>query len=181
MSLRYGRKISELTPLTASSEQTYVLGIDGDTSYKLPAIIFQTAVGDTALGVVNGRLNNIESATGSYLTDLPTGVLSSSAQITQLGFISSSQTLNTGSFATTGSNIFIGNQTITGSIQTTDTVYFNNGIISSGSFWHIGESNITGTLWVTPFENGYNPQFNSNEYQYSENIESTKIPVQNDS
>lgn len=82
MSLRYGRKISDLTPLTASSNETYVLGIDGDTSYKLPAIVFQTAVGESSLGVVNSRLNSLEGASGSYLKQAPIGTVSSSAQLT---------------------------------------------------------------------------------------------------
>jgi hypothetical protein len=45
-------------------------------------------------------------------------------------------TINTSSFATTGSNIFIGNQTITGSISVTNSVtasYFV-GIIDGGTF-----------------------------------------------
>jgi hypothetical protein len=44
--------------------------------------------------------------------------------------------LDTGSFATTGSNIFIGNQTVTGSISVTNSVtasYFV-GIIDGGTF-----------------------------------------------
>ncbi len=44
--------------------------------------------------------------------------------------------INTSSFATTGSNIFIGNQTITGSISVTNSVtasYFV-GIIDGGTF-----------------------------------------------
>jgi hypothetical protein len=44
--------------------------------------------------------------------------------------------VNTGSFATTGSNIFIGDQTITGSISVTNSVtasYFV-GIIDGGTF-----------------------------------------------
>jgi hypothetical protein len=45
-------------------------------------------------------------------------------------------TINTGSFATTGSNIFIGNQTVTGSISVTNSVtasYFV-GTIDGGTF-----------------------------------------------
>ena len=48
----------------------------------------------------------------------------------------SSPSINTGSFATTGSNIFIGNQTVTGSISVTNSVtasYFV-GIIDGGTF-----------------------------------------------
>jgi len=52
----------------------------------------------------------------SSSTAIPAGTISGSAQITTLGFISSSQTINTSSFATTGSNTFNGNQQITGSL-----------------------------------------------------------------
>jgi hypothetical protein len=48
----------------------------------------------------------------------------------------SSPSIDTGSFATTGSNIFIGNQIITGSISVTNSVtasYFV-GIIDGGTF-----------------------------------------------
>jgi hypothetical protein len=48
----------------------------------------------------------------------------------------SSSPINTSSFATTGSNIFIGNQTVTGSISITGSVtasYFV-GIIDGGTF-----------------------------------------------
>jgi hypothetical protein len=48
----------------------------------------------------------------------------------------SSSPIDTSSFATTGSNIFIGNQTITGSISVTNSVtasYFV-GIIDGGTF-----------------------------------------------
>lgn len=51
-------------------------------------------------------------------------------------FSGSSSPINTSSFATTGSNIFIGNQTITGSISLTNSVtasYFV-GIIDGGTF-----------------------------------------------
>jgi len=50
--------------------------------------------------------------------------------------ISGSPAIDTSSFATTGSNIFVGNQTITGSISVTNSVtasYFV-GIIDGGTF-----------------------------------------------
>jgi hypothetical protein len=50
--------------------------------------------------------------------------------------ISGSTNINTSSFATTGSNIFIGNQIITGSISMTEAItasYFV-GIIDGGTF-----------------------------------------------
>ena len=51
------------------------------------------------------------------------GIISSSAQITAFGFISSSQTINTSSLATTGSNTFVGNQIVSGTL----TIATNSG------------------------------------------------------
>jgi hypothetical protein len=50
------------------------------------------------------------------LTGLPDGLVSGSSQISTFGFISSSQTINTASFATTGSNTFTGTTTFSGSV-----------------------------------------------------------------
>ena len=64
----------------------------------------------------------------------PSGTISGSAQITAFGFISSSQTINTASLATTGSNSFNGNQTITGSLVVGSVAVVNGGItIPTGS------------------------------------------------
>jgi len=74
---------------------------------------------------LNGAISSSSQLTSSYDTrytlsgsvqPLPSNLVSSSAQITALGFISSSQTIDTSSFATTGSNSFSGSQTITGSL-----------------------------------------------------------------
>jgi len=51
------------------------------------------------------------------ISNTPTTLLSSSQQITNFGFISSSQTIETGSFATTGSNTFVGNQIVSGTLN----------------------------------------------------------------
>ena len=64
----------------------------------------------------------------------PSGTISGSAQITAFGFISSSQTINTASLATTGSNSFNGNQTITGSLVVGSVAVVNGGItVPTGS------------------------------------------------
>jgi len=74
---------------------------------------------------LSGAISSSSQLTSSYDTrytlsgsvqPLPSNLVSSSAQITAFGFISSSQTINTSSFATTGSNSFNGNQNITGSL-----------------------------------------------------------------
>ena len=72
-------------------------------------------------------------ASGS-ISAVPAGTISGSAQITTLGFISSSQTINTASLATTGSNSFNGNQTITGSLVVGSVAVVNGGItVPTGS------------------------------------------------
>jgi hypothetical protein len=96
----------------------------------------------SVIGGINGQIN----ATN--------GVVSSSAQITSFGFISSSQTINTGSLATTGSNTFIGNQTITGSflVSGSTTQIGNNTLLGntilSGSIGISGSTNIEGNTTI---------------------------------
>ena len=83
-------------------------------------------------GSIQSEVNNLNAATASYVTSLNSGIVSSSTQIENLGFITSSNgapagTVSssaqiselgfiTGSYATTGSNTFIGQQVISGSI-----------------------------------------------------------------
>jgi hypothetical protein len=92
---------------------------------------------------------------------LPSDLVSSSAQITELGFISSSTTIDTGSFATTGSNSFSGSQTITGSLIVSSVAVVNGGInvptdsilsLTSGSSISVDSSGaITGSLTGSVF------------------------------
>jgi hypothetical protein len=92
---------------------------------------------------LNGAISTSSQLTSSFDTryvisgsvqPLPSNLVSSSAQITALGFISSSTTINTSSFATTGSNTFNGNQTITGSLIVSSVAVVNGGItIPTGS------------------------------------------------
>ena len=84
-------------------------------------------------------ISNLNSATSSYLTSL-SGAISSSSQLTSSfdtryaasGSVGSS--VNTASLATTGSNSFNGNQTITGSLVVGSVAVVNGGItIPTGS------------------------------------------------
>jgi hypothetical protein len=73
----------------------------------------------------------------SGLASLPSGVVSSSAQISAFGY------------ATTGSNTFIGTETISGSLLTNaDTLIFTGSIFTSGSISVVGGT-ITGSLFGT--------------------------------
>ena len=94
------------------------------SSTQLPSNLVSGSSQISTLGFITGSY--ISSST--YTTDSASfnsriisgsavaGTISGSAQITAFGFISSSQNVNTSSFATTGSNSFNGNQTITGSL-----------------------------------------------------------------
>jgi hypothetical protein len=130
---------------------------------------------DTFSASVDNRLDTLESSTGSYLTSsfdtryvisgsvgaTPLGTISGSAQITAFGFISSSQTIDTASLATTGSNSFNGNQTITGSLVVSTVAVVNGGItvptgsvitLTTGSSISVDSSGaITGSLTGSVF------------------------------
>ena len=118
-------------------------------------------VTDGYLAGIIGDTNTVNNSTGHTLTDnltniinsiptISTGTISGSQQITDLGFISYSQT---GSFATTGSNQFNGNQTITGSltinvptgIPTNVTNWVGQGGWNQGYYSNISTTGGTGT------------------------------------
>lgn len=157
------KRISELTALNSASLDTTIVGVDNGTTYKIELDTLADAVTSRVNILDRDRLNLLESVTSSFETK-GRSVISSSAQITTLGFVSSSidisslnsftssqSTLNTAftnginarlqtsSFdtfsqsvdsrliaatneqdlsylATTGSNTFIGDQTMSGSI-----------------------------------------------------------------
>ena len=77
------------------------------------------------VGIVSSstQIESLGFITSSEAASIPAGTISSSLQISNLGFVTSSagadvSGLNskTGSYATTGSNVFVGNQIVTGSI-----------------------------------------------------------------
>jgi hypothetical protein len=87
---------------------------------------------------LNGAISSSSQLTSSYDTrytlsgsvqPLPSNLVSSSAQITAFGFISSSATINTGSLATTGSNTFNGDETISGSLFISGTTELGGNIV----------------------------------------------------
>jgi hypothetical protein len=69
---------------------------------------------------------SITQTTWDNIASKPDGIISGSSQLTALGFISSSQTLDTSSLATTGSNTFIGTQVISGSLNVSGTINPDN-------------------------------------------------------
>lgn len=101
-------------------------------------------------------LSNIPSGIVSSSTQLPTGIVSSSTQVTAnlpTGTVSSSiqidvrNTTGIATLATTGSNIFTGTQSIN---DTTNSTAFNNGaLIVAGGVGIAKDVNISGSLTVT--------------------------------
>jgi hypothetical protein len=98
------KKISQLPVLISASFNTTIVGDDNNTTYQIPIDV-----------VANSIVTKI-NLSGSVSASLPTGVISSSQQIASFGFLTNG-TDNDNMYATTGSNIFRGTQTITGSLQ----------------------------------------------------------------
>jgi hypothetical protein len=109
MAIRRYKKISELDALASASLSTYVAGVDNGETVKITLDILADGVRNTINTLDVQRLNALEvasaslsAATSSYETK-GRSIISSSAQITVLGFISSSQMVDTGSFLSTSS------------------------------------------------------------------------------
>ena len=124
--------IEALNTYTASTT-TQILNLEQATGSFLtatPSGTVSSSVQIESLGFITSS-NDIESYTD--LTNVPAGILSSSAQVSSLGFVTSSvSTIDSSSFATTGSNTFIGNQFITGALIP-EALGSQNGIHDLGS------------------------------------------------
>jgi hypothetical protein len=83
------KKISELTALTSASLDTVIVGVDNGTTYKIELDVLADAVTNRINTLDIQRLNSLESVTSSFETK-GRSLISSSAQITNLGFISTS-------------------------------------------------------------------------------------------
>lgn len=121
MAIRHYKKISELDAITSASLSTYVAGVDNGQTVRITLDVLADGVRNTINTIDIQRLNALEAATGSYLTSLdgaisgssqltssyderytlsgsvqntilPDGLISSSTQISDFGFISSSHT-----------------------------------------------------------------------------------------
>lgn len=116
--------------LFTGSIQTEVNALKAYTASIQSQVDSLTAVTSSYLTSLTGGIisssNQIEALgfiTSSTGASVPSGTISSSAQILDLGFVTSSDAADvsglnskTGSYATTGSNTFVGNQVVTGSI-----------------------------------------------------------------
>lgn len=108
-----GKRISELTALTSASLDTTIVGIDNGTTYKIELDILADAVTSRVNILDRDRLSSLESVTSSFETK-GRSVISSSTQITTLGFVSESVDI-------TSLNLFTSSQLILNTA-------FNNGI-----------------------------------------------------
>lgn len=83
------KKISELTSLASASLDTVVVGVDNGATYKIELDVLADAVTSRVNILDRDRLSYLESVTSSFESK-GRSVISSSAQITSLGFASSS-------------------------------------------------------------------------------------------
>ena len=92
------KRILELTALESASLNTTIVGVDGGTTYKIELDTLADAVTARVNILDRDRLQSLESVTSSFETK-GRSVVSSSAQITAFGFISSSTSIPIGTIS----------------------------------------------------------------------------------
>ena len=95
------------TLLTSNNTSSFLTSLNGALSSSAQVL--------NGSGIFSSSAQ-LPSGIFSSSAQLPTNLISGSSQITALGFISSSTSIATGSFATTGSNQFTGSQNINGDV-----------------------------------------------------------------
>ena len=151
------KRISELTELTSASLNTTLVGVDGGTTYKIELDTLADAVTARVNILDRDRLLSLESVTSSFEIK-GRSVISSSAQITTLGFISSSTTIPAGTisssaqitlFGFVSSSIDISSLNSFTSSQSSLNTAFTNGIsarLQTSSFNEYTASQSTSSL-----------------------------------
>ena len=121
-------QIAALGYITSSNANTDALNtFTGSIRLEVDALTAATSsyISNLNAGILSSsaQVEALGFITSSVGASVPAGTISSSLQISNLGFVTSSagadvSGLNskTGSYATTGSNVFVGNQIVTGSI-----------------------------------------------------------------
>ena len=140
-------------PTGTVSGSSQVIGI-------LSSLNTYTGSNDTTNTTQNSRLTSIESVTGSYETR-GRSIVSGSSQVDVMS------TTNIARLATTGSNIFIGNQTITGSIFTTGT---GNNLINSVTTQAFSSGYNDSVFILAPNQTGGGLSFNLGKAASSYNL-----------
>jgi hypothetical protein len=105
-----------------------ILSYTGSVDSRLGSIESTTASLNAASGSAITRLNALEVTSGSNITRISALEVASGSAQSQL----TSLQAQTGSYATTGSNIFVGSQTITGSVLQSGSLSVNGCITSTG-------------------------------------------------
>jgi hypothetical protein len=105
-----------------------ILTYTGSANSRLGSIESTTASLNAASGSAITRLNALEVTSGSNITRISALEVASGSAQSQL----TSLQAQTGSYATTGSNIFVGSQTITGSVLQSGSLSVNGCITSTG-------------------------------------------------
>ena len=156
------KRISELTALESASLDTTIVGVDGGTTYKIELDTLADAVTSRVNILDRDRLSSLESVTSSFETK-GRSVISSSAQITSLGFISSSTTIPTG--------------TISSSAQITSFGFVSSSIdISSLNSFTSSQSTLN-----TAFTNGINARLQTSSFDtFSQSVDSRLIAATNE-
>jgi hypothetical protein len=92
------KRILQLTPLPSASLDTTIVGVDNGVTYRIELDVLADAVTNRVNTLDRDRLGFLESVTSSFETK-GRSVVSSSAQITALGFISSSTIIPVGTIS----------------------------------------------------------------------------------
>ena len=156
------KRISELTALTSASLDTTLVGVDNGVTYKVELDTLADAVTSRVNILDRDRLASLESVTSSF-ENKGRNVISSSAQITTLGFISSSTTIPTG--------------TISSSAQITSFGFVSSSIdISSLNSFTSSQSTLN-----TAFTNGINARLQTSSFDtFSQSVDSRLIAATNE-
>jgi hypothetical protein len=141
---RTGRKISQLPTLTTASLEVFVVGVSGETTYKLSLDALEDAVINTLSASLDNRVDFLETFSSSYnqfssSVNAQLNANSASALEGRLDILESF----TASYATTGSNTFTNSQNIQGAVTAS---YFKG----DGS----ALTNVTGALSIDILDEG---------------------------
>ena len=172
------KRILQLTPLPSASLDTTIVGVDNGVTYRIELDVLADAVTSRVNILDRDRLASLESVTSSFESK-GRSVISSSAQITSFGFISSSVTIPTGTISSSAqitSLGFISSSTDITSLnsftssQSSLNTAFTNGIsarLQTSSFNEYTASQSTSSLvnrlnaienvsgsWITESETG---------------------------
>ena len=169
-STRNGTLLTNTHQFTGSVSVTGSLGING-VDYNLTSASFDTRIINTSSSLstlsssylassasfdtrINANSSSIAQLSGSYLADsssFATRIINNSASIAQLSssYLASSASFDTriniisSSYATTGSNVFKGNQTITGSFTVSGST------LQIGNNTLLGNTTLSGSIIIT--------------------------------